>query len=71
MGTEIGDDELRTIGSQSRTAQCGSGKRTAGRLELHKIYVLLEIENVNMIDVCKIKALAFLIIEQKLIEGRI
>src|ERR1700687_29066 len=51
LSAEIGDDELRTIGSQGQPAQPGSWRRAAGRLERGEKYILLKIENIDVIDV--------------------
>ncbi len=51
MSAEIGDDELRAIGSQSQPAQSGIWGRTAGKKERGEKCILLKIENIEVIDV--------------------
>jgi hypothetical protein len=52
LSAEIGNDELRSIGSQSQPAQSRVCGRAARRLERGEKYILLEIKNIYVIDVC-------------------
>jgi len=52
LRAKIGDDELRTVGSQSQAAQSSIRWRAAGGLERTEEYILLEIENIDVINVC-------------------
>ena len=65
MRAEIGDDELRPIGSQSQASQADVRRQTAGRQEPSAKGVLLETENFDVIKVGDIDLLARLIVQQK------
>src|SRR6267143_615020 len=51
LSAEIGDDELRAIGSQSQPAQSGIRRRPAGSLERGEKYILWKIKNIDVIVV--------------------
>src|SRR5882762_3048960 len=51
LSAEIGDDELRALGSQSQPAQSGIRRRPAGSLERGEKYILLKIKNIDVIVV--------------------
>ena len=68
LGTEIGNDELRAVWSQGKSAQPGVRRRTARRVKLEDNLIELQIEDIDVIDVREIKALALGIVEQKPVE---
>ena len=71
LRAEISDDELRTVGRKSETAKAGIGRWAARRLNRRKEEILLQVENVDVIDVGEIDALAGLIVNQEFVETRL
>ena len=65
LRAEIGDDELRIVGSQGQAAQTDIRSRAAGRLKRSEKSILLKTENIEVIDVSYVDTLAALIVKQE------
>lgn len=65
MRDKVGDEQLRAIGRQSQTSQTRIRRRAAGRLNGREKHILLQVKNVHVIDVRKINALPWLIVDKK------
>src|SRR5262249_19002213 len=70
LRAKIGDDYLRAVWSKRKPSKPGIWRRSTGRLNRTQKMSRAKVEDIDMIDVCEIEALAFLIVEQEFVESR-